>query len=366
MLWLQGTKFGRDKATLWSALQMARARRAAEPEAGVYGVRFFKDGEWMYEVLDDSLPVSQHGRPLFSGEVSLALLEKGYAKIHGDLVSEKASRFCRPIDGMVNTSSGLPFVHKDQAVDLEELMNVFTIEIQKQPEQIHKVTRGSATSRLQLASRVPLLVKDPATDLTMQTQPLPNDVHTLRLDMNPKEVRHITCDMKSRHFKGSELEGRLMSVVHPERGVLAKMLSALQQKEREAQGLTAVLNHLLREVSKPLRPQNISSAERLDALLSEPRRTLAQLLSVSDRLAEVVQPLVASVAHAIDRMALICVREVDRLASYCDTEFDKLLKALNTSEEARIEAEDRIDKMGGTHLRSEVPSSKHYLARKEE
>lgn len=54
-----------------------------EPEAGVYGVRFFKDGEWMYEVLDDSLPVSQHGRPLFSGEVSLALLEKGYAKIHG-------------------------------------------------------------------------------------------------------------------------------------------------------------------------------------------------------------------------------------------------------------------------------------------
>ncbi|CAK9110058.1 unnamed protein product [Durusdinium trenchii] len=273
-----------------------------------------------------------------------------------DLVSEKASRFCRPIDGMVNTSSGLPFVHKDQAVDLEELMNVFTIEIQKQPEQIHKVTRGSATSRLQLASRVPLLVKDPATDLTMQTQPLPNDVHTLRLDMNPKEVRHITCDMKSRHFKGSELEGRLMSVVHPERGVLAKMLSALQQKEREAQGLTAVLNHLLREVSKPLRPQNISSAERLDALLSEPRRTLAQLLSVSDRLAEVVQPLVASVAHAIDRMALICVREVDRLASYCDTEFDKLLKALNTSEEARIEAEDRIDKMGGRTVGNDFQS----------
>lgn len=53
-----------------------------------------------------------------------------------------------------------------------------------------------------------------------------------------------------------------MSVVHPERGVLAKMLSALQQKEREAQGLTAVLNHLLREArprrTKPLRTQMFS------------------------------------------------------------------------------------------------------------
>ena len=82
-------------------------------------------------------------------------------------------------------------------------MNVFTIEIQNLPEQIQKVTRGSATSRLQIASRVPLLVKDPATDLVMETQPLHNDVHTLRLDMNPKEVRHISCDMKSRHFKGT-------------------------------------------------------------------------------------------------------------------------------------------------------------------
>eukprot|EP00930_Biecheleria_cincta_P039541 TRINITY_DN27175_c0_g1_i1.p1 TRINITY_DN27175_c0_g1~~TRINITY_DN27175_c0_g1_i1.p1 ORF type:complete len:751 (+),score=107.80 TRINITY_DN27175_c0_g1_i1:11-2263(+) len=63
-----------------------------EPDVGVFGVRFFKDGEWMYEVLDDFLPLSAvSGQPacsmcvLGSGEPQdwLALLEKAYAKIHG-------------------------------------------------------------------------------------------------------------------------------------------------------------------------------------------------------------------------------------------------------------------------------------------
>lgn len=62
-----------------------------EPEAGVLGVRFYKDGEWMYEVLDDFLPVSVSGQPfcsrcvLGSGEQQdwPALIEKAYAKIHG-------------------------------------------------------------------------------------------------------------------------------------------------------------------------------------------------------------------------------------------------------------------------------------------
>lgn len=46
---------------------------------------------------------------------------------------------------------------------------------------------------------------------------------------------------------GSALEERLAAVVHPERGALAKMVRALEQKETEAQGLQAVLNNLLRE-----------------------------------------------------------------------------------------------------------------------
>lgn len=92
---------------------------------------------------------------------------------------------------------------QDQAVDLQELANVFTIEIQNNPgrNQGSKGTKAAFAS-LRIASRVPLLVKDPATEATMETQSLLNDVHTLRLDMNPQEVRHIACNLKSRHFKG--------------------------------------------------------------------------------------------------------------------------------------------------------------------
>mmetsp|Transcript_3852 Transcript_3852/g.4918 ORF Transcript_3852/g.4918 Transcript_3852/m.4918 type:complete len:803 (+) Transcript_3852:109-2517(+) len=61
-----------------------------DPEAGVYGVRLFKDGEWIYEILDDFLPVSREEKPACSralrdGEVQdwPALLEKAYAKVHG-------------------------------------------------------------------------------------------------------------------------------------------------------------------------------------------------------------------------------------------------------------------------------------------
>lgn len=52
----------------------------------------------------------------------------------------------------------------------------------------------------------------------------------------------------SSHVEGSDLEERLTAVVHPERGTVAKMVTALEQKEIEAQGLQAVLNNLLREV----------------------------------------------------------------------------------------------------------------------
>jgi len=60
-----------------------------EPQWGVYGVRLFKDGEWMYEVLDDFLPMGEHG-PACSFTSSegknhdwVPLLEKAYAKVHG-------------------------------------------------------------------------------------------------------------------------------------------------------------------------------------------------------------------------------------------------------------------------------------------
>eukprot|EP00929_Paragymnodinium_shiwhaense_P108527 TRINITY_DN74846_c0_g1_i1.p1 TRINITY_DN74846_c0_g1~~TRINITY_DN74846_c0_g1_i1.p1 ORF type:complete len:849 (+),score=154.38 TRINITY_DN74846_c0_g1_i1:147-2693(+) len=62
-----------------------------EPDAGVYGVRFYKDGEWMYEILDDSVPMTGAGGAACSysttkhGETQdwVALIEKAYAKVHG-------------------------------------------------------------------------------------------------------------------------------------------------------------------------------------------------------------------------------------------------------------------------------------------
>lgn len=69
-----------------------------EPEAGVYGVRFFKDGEWMYDILDDFFPLDGTGAPACSYAVSggdaqdwLALVEKGYAKVHGSYEAAAAS-----------------------------------------------------------------------------------------------------------------------------------------------------------------------------------------------------------------------------------------------------------------------------------
>jgi len=61
-----------------------------EPEAGVYGVRLFKDGAWMYEILDDHLPLKADGQPACCQVVAgvevqdwAALVEKAYAKVHG-------------------------------------------------------------------------------------------------------------------------------------------------------------------------------------------------------------------------------------------------------------------------------------------
>ena len=133
---------------------------------------------------------------------------------------------------------------QDAAVDLEELTNSLTIEFQNL-ENSWKGTKQAFTS-LQIASRVPLLVKDPGGTI-LETQSLPNDVHTLRLDLNPGEVRHIACNMKSRHFKGTALEQRLLAIVDPERGALAALVRALQKREADAKGLASVLNGLLRE-----------------------------------------------------------------------------------------------------------------------
>lgn len=78
-----------------------------DAEAGIFGVQFFKDGEWCFEVLDDFLPLAPDGRPACSsgwashsgGEVAdwPALIEKAYAKVHG---SYEAAALCTEAEAL--------------------------------------------------------------------------------------------------------------------------------------------------------------------------------------------------------------------------------------------------------------------------
>jgi len=81
-----------------------------EREAGVYGVRFFKDGEWMYEILDDFLPWDKAGRPACSHATTdveaqdwLALVEKAYAKVHGSYEAAAMSSDAEALEDVLGT-----------------------------------------------------------------------------------------------------------------------------------------------------------------------------------------------------------------------------------------------------------------------
>jgi calpain-15 len=55
---------------------------------GVYRIKFCKNGEWVEVTIDDLIPCMPFGGPLFSkaqgNEMWVMLLEKAYAKLHGD------------------------------------------------------------------------------------------------------------------------------------------------------------------------------------------------------------------------------------------------------------------------------------------
>lgn len=56
---------------------------------GLYVIRFFKNFQWVYVIVDDRLPVSKETkRPVFGScmnphELWVGLIEKAYAKLHG-------------------------------------------------------------------------------------------------------------------------------------------------------------------------------------------------------------------------------------------------------------------------------------------
>lgn len=55
---------------------------------GIYKVKFCKNGEWIVVTVDDYIPCRANGGPMFSrgtgNELWVMLLEKAYAKIHGN------------------------------------------------------------------------------------------------------------------------------------------------------------------------------------------------------------------------------------------------------------------------------------------
>ena len=56
---------------------------------GIYVMRFFKNFEWVYVIIDDRLPISKAKKTTVFGsctnahELWVALIEKAYAKLHG-------------------------------------------------------------------------------------------------------------------------------------------------------------------------------------------------------------------------------------------------------------------------------------------
>jgi len=273
-----------------------------------------------------------------------------------DLLEPRAGRFRRPKDSILNLDSDLPFSHAEKEVDLEEITNILTLDLQYRKGAASKLP-GFAS--LQISARVPLTLKDPAGEgegAIFNTESLRgSDLHTVRVDLEPGEVRQVAYNLGSRHFKNTALSARMAAVVEPENGVLSGIIQSLRAKEAEALGVERVLNDILRDVSNPLPPLDTSAwatsegpADGLeDTLVAEPRRTLGRLLDAADALAAVAQPLAASLAHGIDRLGLICVREVDRMANQFCESLQKTLKAWSVSEKGRLQALDIIERIGG-------------------
>ena len=61
---------------------------AKHADLGMYVMRFYKDGEWKYVIVDDRIPCNDEGTPIFArckdpNETWVMILEKAYAKLHG-------------------------------------------------------------------------------------------------------------------------------------------------------------------------------------------------------------------------------------------------------------------------------------------
>mmetsp|Transcript_3423 Transcript_3423/g.2407 ORF Transcript_3423/g.2407 Transcript_3423/m.2407 type:complete len:151 (-) Transcript_3423:184-636(-) len=88
-------------------------------EAGVYVIKFCKNGEWQSVTIDDFIPCFPNGGPIFSrsngNELWVLLIEKAYAKVHGGY---KAISAGLPYEGLMDLT-GCPTISynfKDEIV----------------------------------------------------------------------------------------------------------------------------------------------------------------------------------------------------------------------------------------------------------
>lgn len=73
-------------------------------DAGLYRVKLCKNGEWIIVTIDDYFPCYPNGGPIFSrssgNELWVLLLEKAYAKLHGNYLNYKTLKGGFASEGM--------------------------------------------------------------------------------------------------------------------------------------------------------------------------------------------------------------------------------------------------------------------------
>eukprot|EP01121_Diplochlamys_sp_Union-15-3_P009635 TRINITY_DN2629_c0_g1_i2.p1 TRINITY_DN2629_c0_g1~~TRINITY_DN2629_c0_g1_i2.p1 ORF type:complete len:440 (-),score=71.84 TRINITY_DN2629_c0_g1_i2:1442-2737(-) len=80
------------------------------PEYGFYQCRFFKNGEWKIVMIDDRIPTNSKGKISFAScrdpnEFWVPLLEKAYAKLHGNYGATDSGNICDALVDLCGESS---------------------------------------------------------------------------------------------------------------------------------------------------------------------------------------------------------------------------------------------------------------------
>lgn len=268
-----------------------------------------------------------------------------------DFAQQRLERFRRPAESFVDFSSDFPFFHlgRDQVSDLEELAKVLTLDLERRERVVKGTVKRPGFLSLQVASRVPLAVRDPTTMTEVkpaESEYLPDsDLHVMRLDLFPSEVRQVAFALDGPGFRSSQLCQRMRAIVDPEAGTLASITKTLSDKASEVDGVVCVLNDILRDVQYELPAMSnptleIASledgpAERLRRIMEEPRRILKRLVETIDTISVIVSPVLPRIASAMDKLSLICIRQLDRLAARFHSEYERLLRTWTKTESER-------------------------------